>query len=93
MIYNVDTSMEFVVNTQLGRWGNSLAIRIPTAYSKQLNLQDGMELSIALKKDGLFIKPVPKRRRYTLEQLVANITEDNRHGEADWGQAVGREVW
>jgi antitoxin MazE len=34
-----------------------------------------------------------KRRRYTLEQLVAAITAENLHGETDWGEPVGEEIW
>ena len=30
---------------------------------------------------------------YTLDQLVAGITGENRHDETDWGQPVGVEVW
>jgi antitoxin component of MazEF toxin-antitoxin module len=29
----------------------------------------------------------------TLEELVAQITAENRHGEIDWGPAVGKEIW
>ena len=29
----------------------------------------------------------------TLEELVARITDENRHPETDWGEPVGEEVW
>jgi antitoxin component of MazEF toxin-antitoxin module len=29
----------------------------------------------------------------TLERLVEQITDENRHGEIDMGQSVGDEVW
>ena len=29
----------------------------------------------------------------TLEDLVARITDENRHPEVDWGEPVGKEVW
>jgi antitoxin component of MazEF toxin-antitoxin module len=32
-------------------------------------------------------------RRYTLAELVAGITRENRHGEVDWGLPRGREEW
>jgi len=35
----------------------------------------------------------PPSREYSLEELVAGITPENRHGETDWGQALGRESW
>jgi antitoxin component of MazEF toxin-antitoxin module len=34
-----------------------------------------------------------KRRRYTLKQLIRTITEANRHGETEWGEPVGNEIW
>jgi antitoxin MazE len=34
-----------------------------------------------------------KRPRYTLEELIRSITEENRHGETDWGPPVGNEIW
>jgi len=40
----------------------------------------------------LRIVPV-KEPHYTLEELVAQITPENRHGEIDIGSAVGKEIW
>src|SRR5258706_53237 len=37
--------------------------------------------------------PLLAQRRYTLEELVARITPENRHEEIDWGPPVGNEVW
>jgi antitoxin component of MazEF toxin-antitoxin module len=37
--------------------------------------------------------PRRRKRRYTLDELVAGITPENRHGEIDWGPRVGNEVW
>jgi antitoxin MazE len=39
------------------------------------------------------VKPNRRRRRYTLEQLVAGISPENRHRELEWGPPVGNEVW
>jgi hypothetical protein len=30
--------------------------------------------------------------RYTLDELLSGITEENKHGETDWGPAVGNEA-
>jgi antitoxin MazE len=79
------------MQTQIGRWGNSLAVRLPGAYAKDLGLKEGMELEISLANGGLFLRPPPKE--YSLEELVAGITPENLHEETDWGGAVGREAW
>jgi antitoxin MazE len=80
------------MNTQIGKWGNSLAVRIPRAHAKELDFQEGMEVDVSLVDGGILVR-VPRRRRYSLDELVAGITPENIHGETDWGQAVGREFW
>lgn len=36
---------------------------------------------------------VPAEPAITLESLVKQITDDNRHGEIETGQPIGNEVW
>jgi antitoxin MazE len=79
------------VETQIGRWGNSLAVRIPQALAREAQLEDGTPVELSVSDGSLIL--VPNRRRYSLEQLVRGITAENRHAETDWGQAVGNEVW
>lgn len=31
--------------------------------------------------------------QYALEELLARVTQVNRHGETDWGAPTGKEVW
>jgi antitoxin MazE len=88
MIHFVETFGGNRMNTQIGRWGNSLAVRIPGTYAKDLNLKEGMELDVSLVEGGLLLRT---RQNYTLEELVAGITPENLHGETDWGEAVGGE--
>lgn len=33
------------------------------------------------------------RRKYTLKELLAKITLQNRHAETDWGPPQGKEFW
>jgi antitoxin MazE len=79
------------MRTQIGRWGNSLAVRLPGAYAKDLQLTDGMELEISIVNGGLLLRP--QKKEYSLEELVAGITPENRHDETDWGPPVGHEAW
>ena len=80
------------MNSQIGKWGNSLAVRIPAPYAKDLDLKEGMELDVSLVAGGILLRP-SRREAYTLEELVAGIRPENLHGETDWGEAVGRESW
>ena len=43
--------------------------------------------------DGTSVEVTVSRRKLTLEELVAGITDENRHDEVDWGPPVGNEVW
>jgi antitoxin MazE len=79
------------MHTQIGKWGNSLAIRIPGPYAKDLRLKEGMELDVSIVEGTMLLRPAPKQ--YTLEELVSQITPENRHEETDWGEAVGGESW
>jgi antitoxin component of MazEF toxin-antitoxin module len=45
-----------------------------------------------VKLSGRKLVLTPARPEYELEELVAGITP-NRHGEADWGEPVGKESW
>lgn len=72
------------------RWGNSLAIRIPRAVADELSLDESDVLDLRVSGGRLVASPT---RRFTLADLVAGITEENKHGEIDWGGPVGREVW
>jgi antitoxin MazE len=79
------------MQTQIGKWGNSLAVRIPGVYAKDLGLREGMDLEVSVSGGGLLLRP--NKDEYSLEELVAQITPENLHEETDWGPAVGRETW
>ena len=79
------------MHTQIGKWGNSLAVRIPGAVAKELELEEGMDIELTRVNGGLMLRP--RKREYTLEELLEQITPENLHGETDWGPPVGREAW
>ena len=74
------------------KWGNSLAVRIPTAVIQDLGLTENSSVQII--SDGTIATIQPKKRKKaTLDELVAAITNENLHQESDWGSPVGKEVW
>jgi antitoxin MazE len=83
---------EAAVQTELARWGNSLAVRIPKETLKQADLQEGDRLMLVSAKPGELVLTARRKRR-TLKELVSAITPENLHSEADWGQPVGKELW
>ena len=75
--------------TRVSRWGASLAIRIPKPVAEQWGVREGAVIELVTRRDEVILR----KRRYDREELVAGITADNRHGEADWGAAEGVEEW
>lgn len=65
------------------KWGNSLAVRIPNAVAEQLAIQQGSEMEIVVESQA--IKLIPKKKKPSLEELLAKITPENRHAEIDFG--------
>jgi antitoxin MazE len=84
--------MDQRTTTQLAKWGNSLALRIPKSVAEGAHLREGDRLTLDLTKEGNLIVRLA-RKRYSLEELVSRITRNNRHAETDWGSAVGKETW
>lgn len=79
------------IRSQLVRWGNSQAVRIPKTVITQARLQEGDELEIQVQEGRITIES--RRPKLTLESLVAGITRKNRHPEQGWSGPVGKEVW
>jgi len=80
------------MRTKIQRWGNSLAVRIPKSFSAEVGLQEGSAVDLRLVPDGVLIAPAPDQP-YGLDELLAGVTEANRHAEVDTGSAQGLEVW
>jgi len=80
--------------TTIQKWGNSYAVRLPKVAMDKLNLRAGNTVTIdeSVHKGMLSIVPV-KLNKHTLAEMLSRITDENRHGEVDWGDAVGNEVW
>ncbi len=82
------------MRAQLKKWGNSLAIRIPTGLLTELNWSEDSIVDLRAEDDKLIVAPVNKLKwKYSLEELLACVSEENLHPETDWGNAVGKEEW
>lgn len=77
------------MTTKVQKWGNSLAIRIPSHVADQLSLQQGSEVELTVGEQEITLKP--KYTKPTLEELLSQCTPENRHEEIDFGRA-GREL-
>lgn len=77
---------------QVQRWGNSLALRIPKSVAMNTKIEQGTTVELTLEEGSIVVKPVTAKE-YTLDELVAGITKQNRHEEVSTGKAQGREIW
>ncbi len=80
------------MKTRIQKWGHSLALRIPKALAIETGLDQDAFVDLALVDGKLIVTPVVTPS-VTLEQLLANITDENQHTEYETGDAVGNEVW
>ena len=79
------------VHGKIQKWGNSLGIRIQKAVAEQVRLKENSEVDITVSGNKLIL--TASSPRYTLEDLIAGIKQENLHGETDFGPEVGMEVW
>jgi antitoxin MazE len=75
----------------VAKWGNSLALRIPTAFAREISVREGVAVDISVTNGALLVRPIEESHVYDLETLLCQITEENRHGEVATGQSVGNE--
>ena len=79
------------MQTSVQKWGNSLGLRIPSVYAKELHLLDGSIVDIQRKENEIIISPVKKKK--SLKDLIQLITDENQHDEIDFGSPPGKEEW
>ena len=76
----------------LKRWGNSLAVRLPSTLLKECELRENRKVDITTEEGKIVLAPKKKQPRYDLASLLDKVTDSNRHELIDFGQPVGRET-
>ena len=62
-----------MMNLQIAKWGNSLAVRIPADYVRQIGIKEGDRLQAYLGADGaLNLRPA----RWSRKAFAQEITRD-----------------
>jgi antitoxin MazE len=74
------------------KWGNSAAVRIPTAVLEATQLEIDEEVDIREEAGRIVIEPV-REKVYKLDDLLKGITKGNLHEEIDFGRPEGKEAW
>ena len=80
------------MRTRIRKWGNSLALRIPKPFAKEVGLDRDVAVEVSLEEGRLVVAPIAELP-LSLEQLLAGVTEENKHREVDTGPAMGEEAW
>lgn len=73
------------------KWGNSIAVRIPKPIADDAGIRENDQLDIAVRAGAVVLTPrCPPQ--YCLDDLLKGVTDDNLHGETDFGPPVGNEA-
>lgn len=78
--------------TQIDKWGNSLALRIPQHISEGLGLKVNDTIICVVENGKLVLYPRSHSPEYSLDELLAGEIEDGGE-EISWGKPEGEEVW
>ena len=77
---------------QILKWGNSLALRIPSAIAKQMRVSEGKKVEIRINGTTLVVEPAEDELpRFGHADLVKALRHIKR-GEDELGSRVGREI-
>lgn len=77
------------MRTQIQKWGNSLAVRIPRNFSKRLHLHAGSAVDVDIEGEAMVLKKL----KIDLQAMLDQITPENmHHGDFD-DTPKGKEEW
>ncbi len=73
------------------KWGNSASVRIPASVMSASGLRLDQKVDVREEAGRVIIEPVTGAE-YDLDELLAGITSENTHEDADFGAALGKEL-
>ena len=83
--------MQSSTDVQIGKWGNSLGVRLPKHILESLKLLEKDKLHCDVEGGKLILVPI-RKKKYTLEALLSQVKEEPAE-EISWGKPEGGEVW
>ena len=73
------------IETQLKKWGNSLALRVTGVMAELPEFHDGSKVTVEVTEEGFTVTPAKEDRRsllpYTEEELLADMSLENSHAD------------
>lgn len=79
------------MRTEIKRWGNSLAMRLPKAALEDAGFQSDQQLELTVLRGKIVIEPV-KNYQFDLAGLLTQITPENLQAEIQT-DPLGEEIW
>jgi len=79
------------METVIRKWGNSPALRLPTAVLKEAGYQLEQKVDLIVSRGRIIIQP-SKKVEYDIDALVSGIHAGNTHDEVSFGRPVGNEA-
>lgn len=76
----------------IARWGNSLALRLPSHIAREGRLEEGATVNVEVRQDGALVITA-LRKKVSLAELLEKVPAGATSGEVDWGDPAGREAW
>ncbi|MBG0809178.1 AbrB/MazE/SpoVT family DNA-binding domain-containing protein [Methylosinus sp. H3A] len=71
------------------KWGNSAAVRIPSAVVEQARLEIDQAVQVRVEGGRVVIEPLTAPE-YSLDDLLAGVTPENLHEEESFGPPAVR---
>ena len=81
------------MRSRLKKWGNSLALRIPSHLVKELGIHEDTQVEVRCEDGRLLVVPVTEVPQFSLHELLEKVTKSNLHNETETGDAMGNEEW
>src|SRR3984957_16484025 len=83
------------MKTEFVKWGNSLALRIPATFAKEVGASEGKTAEMTVEDDALIVKVTRPRRRapFSWGGRLEGIPPEGYPPGVEGGPPVGNEVW
>lgn len=78
------------MKTNVAKWGNSLAVRLPRHVAEEMRLREGSSVDINVESGVLVLRPA--RLRYKLGDLLGGLNPKAMRAAWTWGGDKGREA-
>jgi antitoxin MazE len=80
------------MTTRIQEVAGNLTLVIPPDLASKAQVSGGSEVDVRFAAGEIIVRATTRPRK-SLQEMLARVTDENRHAETDWGPAVGNEAW